>query len=113
MFGQPPLELGIALEDELQSLTDYVIELVRPEELGIARASLGKGFVNAQVQPASRELWFRRLKRWHGCRPLHLRSKPIEPSKAHHHGRARPSKPHRGFDKMGSRPAMMMFLPRR
>jgi len=79
MFGQPTLELGVALEDELQGLTDYVIELVRPEELGIALGCLGKGLVDAEVQPARRESWFRRFKQWHGCTPLHLRGKTIEP----------------------------------
>jgi hypothetical protein len=75
MLGEPVLELRVALKDELQGLTDYVIELVRAEELGIALGSLGKGLVDPQVQPALRELWVRRLKQWHGCTPLHLRGK--------------------------------------
>jgi hypothetical protein len=53
MFGEPVLELGVALEDELESLTDDVVKLVRPKELSVALGSLSKRFVNAQVEPAS------------------------------------------------------------
>jgi hypothetical protein len=52
MFGEPVLELGVSFEDELQSLTDDVVELVRPKELGITFRGLGKGLVDAQVEPA-------------------------------------------------------------
>ncbi len=61
MFGEPALELAVSFEDEVQSLADDVVELDRPEELGITFRGLGKGFVDSQVEPASGKLWFRWL----------------------------------------------------
>ena len=42
MFGEALLELGVSFEDELKSMTDDVVELARPKEVGIAPGCLAR-----------------------------------------------------------------------
>lgn len=61
MLGKPRLELGVALEDELKSLTDDVIEVVGAEELGVALHRLSERFFDADEKLARCDPRFRWL----------------------------------------------------
>src|SRR5579863_8162967 len=70
---QPGLELGIALEDQLQSLAHDVIEVVGAEGLGVVLHGQGARFLDACEVPALGDRGCGRFQSRHGFSSVGLR----------------------------------------